>query len=245
MRFPITLKTYMGLILLILTIIGIIKNGISQTLPQIIIALLATIPLDLIINYYKEKTFILPDSVTISALFIATALSIGQQWYIPLVAGIIAILSKHLIKINQRHIFNPAVFGLFIVILVFNATIEWWISQILWLVIILGIFMMYKMKNYYLISSYLLTSIILSLIYHLTTKSFALKTLLFSTNLFFMFFMLIEPMTAPRTKKVKIIYGAITALASFLILLFLPKYEPSIFALVIADLFVPWLNKLQ
>lgn len=246
MKFPITPKTYMGLILLVLTTIGIIKNGIFQTLPQIIIALAATIILDLTINYYKEKTFVLPDSATISALFIATALSIGQTWYVPLTAGVIAVLSKHIIKINNKHIFNPAVFGLFVTILIFNATIGWWSSQILWLVILFGIFLMYKMKNYKLILSYFITSLVLSLVYNIITKkTLTLGILLLSTNLFFMFFMLVEPITAPTNKKAKIIFGVLTAILSFLILIFIPKYEPSIFALIIADLPVPILNKLK
>lgn len=244
MRFPITLKTYMGSILLILAIIGIIKNGVSQTLPQLLIALAATIPLDLIINYYKEKRFILPDSATISALFIATALSINQLWYTTLIAGIVAILSKHIIKINDRHIFNPAVFGLFAVILIFKVGIEWWASQILWIVTIFGVCLMYKMKNYKIILSYLITSLVLSTAYLLTKDSLSLKTLFFSINLFFMFFMMVEPMTAPITKKAKMIFGILVAVLSFLILIFMPRFEPSITALVLADLFVPLLNKL-
>ncbi len=245
MKFTIKLKTYMGLILFILTIIGMIKNGFSQTIPQMLIALAATVPLDLIINYYKEKNFILPDSATISAFFIATALSINQPWYIPLVAGIIAILSKHIIKINNKHIFNPAVFGLFITILIFNATIGWWSSQILWLVIIFGIFMMYKMKNYKMVLSYLITSLILSLVYNLINKNnLTLGILFFSTNLFFMFFMLVEPITSPTNKKAKMIFGILVAVFSFLVLIFIPKYEPSITALVLADLFIPIINKI-
>ena len=124
-------------VLLILTTVGVITNGISRTIPQIIIALITTITLDLIINYKIEKTFVLPDSATISALFIAAALSVNQIWYIPIIAGAVAIISKHVIKIKGRHIFNPAVFGLFSVILLFNTQIEWWASQITWLVIIL------------------------------------------------------------------------------------------------------------
>ena len=242
--FPITFKTYMGLVLLILTIIGIIKNGISQTIPQIIIASLTTIILDLIINYVKEKEFILPDSATISGLFIATALSINQNWYVPLIAGIVAILSKHIIKINEKHIFNPAVFGLFIVILLFNAKIEWWTSQITWLVIILGLFISYKVKRFYITIPYFLTSIIISLTYNLiASRPITIGNLLFSTNLFFMFFMLVEPMTSPTNNKGKTIYGVLAAIFSFLILIFIPRFEPSIFALIITNLFTPLMNK--
>ncbi|MBI2148126.1 RnfABCDGE type electron transport complex subunit D [Candidatus Woesearchaeota archaeon] len=248
MKFPftITFKTYIGIILFILTIIGIIKNGVLQTIPQLIITIATTIILDVSINYIKEKEFILPDSATISALFIATALSINQVWYIPITAGAIGILSKHIIKIKEKHIFNPAVFGLFVVILLFDVKIEWWASQITWLVIILGLFISYKVKRFHITIPYFLTSIIISLIYNLIAKNpITIGNLLFSTNLFFMFFILVEPMTAPTNNKGKIIYGILAAIFSFLILIFIPRFEPSIFALVITDLSVPLLNKLE
>ncbi len=244
--FRITIKTYMGLILLVLTIIGIVNNGIANTLPQVLIALVTTIFLDLIINYFKKKTFILPDSATISALFIATALSMNQPWYIPLIASAIAIISKHLIKIKNKHIFNPAAFGLLSVILIFNSQMQWWLTQPFWLVIIFGLFITYKLKRFHLILSYLITSLVLAISYTLIThNSISLSSLLFNVNIFFMFFMLIEPLTSPITKKARIIYGILTAIFSFIVLLLIPQYEPSITALILADLFVPFLNRIE
>ncbi len=245
MKSPITLKTYMAAALLILIIAGIIKIGISKTLPQLLIALAVCVALDLAVNYFKKKKFILPDSSVITAFFIAAALSIGQRWYIPIIAAAMAVLSKHIIKIKNRHIFNPAVFGLLAVMLLFNSPIEWWASSPLWLVIIFGIFLMYKMKNYYLISSYFLTSVIISLLYHSIKKTeITFGILFFSINFFFMMFMLVEPMTSPFRKKGKIIYGILAALFSFAATIIIPQYDNSIIALITADLFVPLLNKL-
>ncbi len=245
MKLKITLKTYMGMILLILLVVGIAKIGIAKTFPQLLISLIVCVSLDLIINYAKKKKFILPDSAAITAFFIAAALSTGQSWYIPLIAAATAIISKHIIKIKNRHIFNPAAFGLFIVMLFFNSVIEWWASFPLWLVIIFGIFMMYKMKNYYLISSYLTAGILTSLVYHvITNHEITFKILFFSMNFFFMMFMLIEPMTSPFRKKGKIIYGITAAIISFFALIIIPQYDNSIIALLIANLFVPLLNRL-
>src|SRR3989338_3049864 len=142
--FKVTYKTYMFSVLLILKIIGVFKNGIWNTLPQLLIALITTITLDVSLNYIKEKTFILPDSATISAFFIATALAVNQPWFVPFVAASIAILAKHFIRVNGTHIFNPGVFGLFCSILIFNAQIQWWAAQYTILVIIGGLFITYK-----------------------------------------------------------------------------------------------------
>ena len=242
--FRITPKTYMFSFLLILTIIGVIKNSILKTLPQILIALVTTIILDVLINYIKKKKFIPPDSAVITALFIATALAIGTNWYITLIASAIAILTKHLIKINNRHIFNPANIGLLFVGLLFSSTIGWWSAQINWLVIIFGIFIAYKVKRFYIIIPYLITGLILSLIYVLITKTIlSLGILFLSINLFFMFFMLTEPMTAPPRKKSQIVYGIVAAVLTLLFILFIPRIEASIGALVLSNLFTPLLNK--
>ncbi len=59
-----------------------------------------------------------------------------------------------------------------------------------------------------------------------------------------MFFMLTEPKTTPILKKGKIIYGILTAIFTFLILIFIPQYEESLAALVVANILVPIINKI-
>ena len=159
-----TPKFYMIIFLLILTLLGIIKYGVNKTLPQILIAIVIGILLDLAINYFKDKRVIFPSSAIITGLLIATGLSTGTELYIPAILTAIAVISKHTIKINNRHIFNPANFGLLFGIVIIGSGVQWWASDVLWLLIPLGLFLTYKVKRHFIIISYLITNLALSII---------------------------------------------------------------------------------
>ncbi|HLC85772.1 MAG TPA: RnfABCDGE type electron transport complex subunit D [Candidatus Nanoarchaeia archaeon] len=237
-----TPKFYMILFLFILTIIGAIKYGADETIPQLLAALITGIVLDLLINYLKERRILFPSSAIITGLLIATGISIETKIYIPAVLTAIAIISKHLIKINNKHIFNPANFGLLIGILSFSKGIQWWAADALWLVIPFGIFLTYKVRKYSIVISYAITHLIISLILFAFTKNLQYLYLL---NIFFVLFMLIEPITSPTTKKGKIIFGAVFASLVFILQLLTPQLDTFILSLSVANAFVPLLNKLN
>ena len=98
--------------------------GIKALLP-VLIAVITTTILDLFIEYFKSKTWFFPQSALISGLFIGGLLTQNLQWYIYILAGAIAILSKHLIKFQQKHIFNPANFGVLLVSIIFGVSHTW------------------------------------------------------------------------------------------------------------------------
>ena len=120
--------------------------GINALLP-VLIAVITTTLLDLLIEYFKFKSWSFPQSALISGLFIGGLLTQNLPWYIYVIAGAIAILSKHLIKLNQKHIFNPANFGVLLVSVIFGAAHTWWISSPLILVLVFGIFTLWRLKR--------------------------------------------------------------------------------------------------
>ena len=63
-------------------------------------------------------------------------------------------------------------------------------------------------------------------------------------NYFFIFIMLIEPKTTPPTRWPKIVFGAGTALLVFLLTEGGFRYEPELFALLLLNALVPFLNKI-
>jgi Na+-translocating ferredoxin:NAD+ oxidoreductase RnfD subunit len=63
-------------------------------------------------------------------------------------------------------------------------------------------------------------------------------------NFFFIFIMLIEPKTTPPTLWPKIVFGAGTALLVFLLTEWGFRYEPELFALLVMNALVPFLNKI-
>ena len=138
-----TIYQYMSAFLIILTLVSVFfYNFGTNALIPVLISVLTTTILDLIINYFKFKAWEFPYSAFISGLFIGGLLTQNLVWYIYIIAGVIAVASKHILKVNHRNIFNPANFGILLVFLIFRAQNSWWISSPLILVLIFGIFIL-------------------------------------------------------------------------------------------------------
>ncbi len=227
--------------LFIFSLFGIFKFGYKSILPQLLISIFTACFLDTLINYFNYKKFEISKSGVITGFFIALVLTENQKWYIILFACVIAILIKKLSSlIFKKYIFNPAMIGIFISILLFKTSDGWWGAYNLILVIILGLFLTYKFKRFDLILTFLLTYF---LIYSLI-NGFSYNLFLNSTLYFFVFFMFIEPRTSPLNSKLRMIYGLISAIVIILTTLFIPNYSFTL-GLLICNLFVPLLNSIK
>jgi Na+-translocating ferredoxin:NAD+ oxidoreductase RnfD subunit len=228
-------------VLMVLAVAGTFRHGL-QTLPQIGIAVAAAVLFDYLFVLMKSKSHFFSLSAIISGLIIALVLKPGIHWYIPLLAALIAILSKHAVKIKGRHIFNPANLGLFITGLIFHAHLFWWGGEILWLTIVLGLFVAYQLKRIPLVLTYIAVQFVFLAIYYYT-QDIAIIKAFYMINFFFVFIMLIEPKTAPLLRWGRIVYGVLTAVIASVLMSFGHLHiDPAVTALVIADLFVPILN---
>ena len=233
--------------LIILHLISVFFYGFGvKALIPVVIAVLTTTILDFAINHFKFKTFEFPQSALISGLFIGGLLTQGLQWHIYALAGIIAIISKHLIRIKQKNVFNPANLGVLLVSVIFGVSHTWWISSPLILVLIFGIFIVGRLKRFdlaisFLVSYYLINSIIglsqgagLQEVYYTILNGGVIY--------FFSMFMLIEPKTNPT--KYRIIYGILVAVLFIVLHIYIPRHDLPL-TLAIGNMFVPALNKLK
>jgi len=236
------IKNQMVLMLFVLTVANIFQQELKHVLPQILISVFTAAGLDLLINYIKSRKVFFPTSAVISGLIISLVLTPDASWYIPIAAAVIAIGSKHIIRIKGRHIFNPANFGLLVSMFVFKTYLTWWGANIPWLVIILGAVIVYRFKRTHLAISFLLTNILLLGLYY-TMKGQPVLNAVFMANMFFALVMLIEPKTSPLTKKGRVKYGILTAGFSFLFIVVIPQYDPSVMGLALANILVPVINR--
>lgn len=235
------IKVYMAGLLLVLAVIGIFKQGFNEVLPQLAIAVLTALALEFILHFLKTKQKAFSLSALITGLIIALVLSPQSKWYICLVVSVAAILQKYIIRYRGKHLFNPANFGLLVVMFIFSAQINWW-GQSFWpLIIILGLFICYKMKRLILPLVFTLSFTILN---NLLNRISLLDSLLL-INIFFVFVMLIEPKTSPTNKKGMAVYATMVAVFSALAFKFIPQYDFSILALACTNALVPLLNRLK
>ena len=244
-----TVYQYMAAFLAILSIVSAFFYGFGiMALLPILIAAATTTMLDLSIEYFKSKEWIFPQSALISGLFIGGLLTQNLQWHVYVLAGIIAISSKHLIKFQQRHIFNPANLGILLVSIIFGVSHTWWISSPLILALIFGIFIIWRLRRFdltlsFLIGYYLINSAI-ELLQGAGLQEIYFTIINGGVIYFFSMFMLIEPKTNPSQRNQRIAYGILTAVLFIVFHFFIPRQD-IVLALAVGNIFVPILNKLN
>ncbi len=166
-------------------------------------------------NY--ESQFITAEILTV----IVGPLNPFAWWWAIFLISFLAMASKYVLVYKQRHIFNPAAFGIFASALLIEQGASWWIGgrYMLPFVILGGILILQKLRWFHLAISFLLTyfaALVITLFLQGADNSIILQslqtTVLDSALIFFVTVMLIEPLTAPRSTNRRIAYGVIIAL---------------------------------
>ncbi len=215
-----------------LLILGTFSFGLSAVLLQAIPPILATTVTDSILKYFKLKTLKFSLSTLITGLIIGLIAQFGASPWILALIGIAAILIKAFIRVDGRHIFNPAASGLLMGILVFHSAPSWWVGGVSWWVFLVWIaLMLYKMKRWAPMVGFLVPTLLFSGLSILTSASL----------LFFLSVMLIEPKTSPFEVKNGLIYGLIVALGYMLFSQ--TSFDPLITALLLGNLGARLLKK--
>ncbi len=244
--FKLTIYQYMIIFLSVIGVFGVLNKGIVNVLPHVMISVIACVVIDGVFEFAKTKRFVFSQSAVISGLIIGEVLEPGNL-FLALFVSFAATVSKHFINFDKRHVFNPANLGLFLAMVFFTNTSSWWggsLSGWQWYVMAaFGIFIAYKMKNFPLLAAFFVAHSVIAGLYAFSTGQPILGYVL-SVNLYFMFFMLVEPMTSPKKQTGKIVYGILVAILGFLAIFILPKYDHYVTALVIVDLFAPVINRI-
>lgn len=232
--FKITTKSYMIAFLLVLSAVSSYAiTGYYFLLQSVVSAAIAAV-IDLAIFYAKERKTFLPSSAIISGLFIGMILPLARAELI-LLACLLAILSKHAIKVKGRHVFNPAAFGLVISLAVFGLSTAWWGASSL--LVPLGLFIVYKQRKWLLVLPFV------AVYYALSFAASGTLALLDTTLFFFAFFMLLEPMTSAYAKRAMIAQGVLVAALAVIVKIFLPAFDIFLLPLLVSNIFVGALNK--
>lgn len=157
-----------------------------------------------------------------------------------LVAAVVAISSKFVLKINQKHLFNPANFGIIFSILVLG---DAWISPGQWgssaiflfALSVLGAIVLLKVgrleTSIVFLGSLFLMEFGRMYLYQGWEMDVVLHKFSNGTLLLFTFFMITDPMTIPNKRKARVIWALILASATFLLSNFMQIYTAPIWVL--------------
>jgi Na+-translocating ferredoxin:NAD+ oxidoreductase RnfD subunit len=216
-------KGYLLGILLVLTIVGEWNSDPVGGLKNIIIAVATGLVVDISVAVYQKRKRIFPDGAVITGLIIALVLGSDVPWYQTVVTTLFALISKHVLVSGRKPIFNPAVFGLFFALLLFQSDESWWGSLTLlpwWftpLLIISGFIITNKVQKFpqvlTFLAVYLGLFLIISLMHYKNVSEIFLSPFI-NSALFLAFFMLTDPPTSPGKDKDQVIFSCIAAVIS-------------------------------
>ncbi len=232
---------------------GVLLAGMGMlpmyTADGILISASISLILCLATNVVFSRVFDAPtnlESSYITALIIVCLVPpIQSTQDLPLLvwAAILAIASKFILAIRNKHVFNPAAIAVVLTAVWLNLSAAWWIGTG-WMIpvtLIGGLLLVRKIRRIDMMYGFFVAAIITITLFTASKGGNILdtakETFLRSPILFFAFVMLTEPLTSPPTQFLQVIYGAIVGVLSAPQIHFASYYLTPEMALVAGNVF--------
>ncbi|HEX2064838.1 MAG TPA: RnfABCDGE type electron transport complex subunit D [Acidimicrobiales bacterium] len=234
-------------VIMALQVLGQTMLGFKLSIAQILITIGVSALVEIVVTYRRQAMLVWPASAMLTGNSVAFILRAsgtrhGDWWSLHgiqyfVLAALLSLLSKYLIRPGDRHLFNPSNVGLVWCLLVIGPNhvfpqYLWWGPNdagvaLAYAVIIAGAaWILPSVRMVAMALSFLLTFAVLVGIFALNGNHFfaiwhegPVEGLSYWANLalspevlIFVFFMMSDPQTAPRTRLGRILYGGGTAL---------------------------------
>ncbi len=219
------------------------KNKDAVFLFTTFIAVISAIGIESVILFLKNKKLIITDSSIISGLIIGYVLSSDNPWWILFLASLLAICSKHFLRIGKKHLFNPAALGIFLIVIMFGASVQWKGTYLWHILIPFGLYFIFKVRKLEVVIGYGLTALGLFAV-QAAIQKVSLLNIFGYLSYFYIFIMLIEPKTTPIRPLGKLIFGVGAAILIFILTEAGVRFDAELSALLVLNVFVPLLNKI-
>lgn len=200
-------------------------------------------------NHILAKLYHVPPNAESSLItgcilfFVLSPIVAFSQVFILLFAGVVSMLSKYVIAFHRKHLFNPAAAALVGVGLVGSSQISWWVgsSMMLPVVLLLGFFILRKIRRFSLFFSFLSAAIMAITAFGMFQGA-QIDTLLLQVfvswpTIFFGTVMLTEPLTTPPTHRLRLYYGVVVGIFFGSQFHIGPLYSTPELALIIGNLY--------
>lgn len=208
------------------------------------LAVLSCLALESVILYFKNKALQLSESSVITGLIIGFVLSSDEAWWKFILAAALAVSSKYLIRFQNKHIFNPAAFGIFLVSVIFGASTEWKGTYLWYILFTFGLYFAYKFRKIEIIIGYAAAFLALFGI-QAVFQGGSFGDIFGYLSYFYIFIMLIEPKTTPLKQEGKYLFGALVSGLVFILTTLGAGFDVELFSLLALNIAVPALNKIH
>jgi hypothetical protein len=249
---PVVLPTWrdprlkLSVVIISLQVLGQTVLGFKVSIAQILVTVGASAVLETLVTLRRQRMLVWPASALLtgnSVAFIlrASGTKHGDWWTLHgiqyfLLAAMLALLSKYLLQIGRRHLFNPSNLGIVWTLLIIGPVhvfpqYLWWgplgvpVELALAVIFLGALWILKSVGMVAMAGTFWITFAALVAIFALTGRSFIAiwhsgpvaglaywRDICLSPEvLIFVFFMMSDPKTAPRTRPGRVIYAAVTA----------------------------------
>lgn len=276
-------RVRLSIVVMTLQLLGQTVLGFNVSIAQIALALGSCAVIDLAITFWRTRRFVWPASAILTGNGVAFILRVAGtrhgDWLSLNGAGIfvgtaaVAILSKHLVRIDGRHLFNPANLGLVLCFLLVGAPrvfpqYLWWgplgpAVIVAWAVILAGaVWILRPLRMFGMVATFAIPfSVAVAVLaaggscFEATWRADSVCGLNYWIGIalspevaIFVLFMMSDPRTSPRTMTGRVLYGGLVSLVAIGLLSVQPtEYGIKVAilaALVVVCPFVPVLERL-
>jgi Na+-translocating ferredoxin:NAD+ oxidoreductase RnfD subunit len=242
-------------VIMTLQVLGQTVLGFKLSIAQILVTIGVCGLAELVMTYRRDHTLVWPASGiltgnSISFILRASGTQHGDWWSLHgihffILAAVVSLLGKHLIRPTGRHLFNPSNVGIVWVLLVIGPKFVfpqylWWgpnragVTAAYAVILVGGVWVLKKVRMLPMAVAFLATFGVLVAAFALAGRDFIaiwhqgpIRGLSYWVNivvspevLVFVFFMISDPQTAPKAPRARIAYGMGTAVLAAALLYF-------------------------
>lgn len=235
----------MAVVAIVLGFTGVLSYpGFSLLGSAVILLVTCNLANFLLSKFFKVAANVESASITALILFFLLFPELNQEGLLTLVAaGVISMLSKYVLRIKKKHIFNPAAITAVILDLAGSGSVVWWVGSLFMLpfALILGLLVVRKIRRFRLFFAFLFAAVVAMIVFSLPRGENIPEVMMQAVTswpiIFFGTIMLTEPLTTPPTKKLQVIYGLLVGALFGSQFQFGPIYSTPEMALVIGNIF--------
>lgn len=207
--FGIDTRFVMPILITVILLVGQVTFGILESYPQTITAILVSITLEIILSLLVYGKFPHLASAYISGISVGILTRSPEFWPFALCAAI-SVVSKYVIRIRGRHIWNPSNFGISVMLLIApfaysTLSIQWgnnlWAMIVIWT---LGSIIIYRLRRFHITFTYVVSFLVFAVVRSFLTGHPVLAEIAPITGAMyqlFIFFMITDPPTTVRHSK--------------------------------------------
>jgi Na+-translocating ferredoxin:NAD+ oxidoreductase RnfD subunit len=221
-------RTPKGVALIVLVLLAVVAGagkGLALVAPGVASAVLAGMLVDAPILRAIKKRWTFPSGALLTGLIVAMVLSPYQAWYVAAVTSVVGVLSKYLVRFHTANVFNPAALALVSTFYVFHTGQSWWgaLPELppvaVSLLLVTGAFICYRVNKIpaalAFLGAYYLLATVTAFVGEPKTVAELYRAPDVHAALYFAFFMVTDPPTSPPKAREQIVFGIITAAASY------------------------------